>query len=343
MSPQPSYRVEVEEVVAETPDACSLVLRIPPGAQAAFAYEPGQHLTLRIPSERDGAVARSYSLASSPETGERPKVTVKRTPGGYASNWICDHVTAGDTIEMLPPAGTFVPRSLDDDVVLFAGGSGITPVISIAKTILHRGSGHVVLVYANRDEASVIFAAELADLAERFPERLQVTHWLESVQRLPSQANLRALAAPHTDRQVFVCGPDPFMEAVEKAVADLGIPPDHVHIERFVSLTDDPMADAPDPADADLMATVRVTLDGQAHELAWPSNRKLLDLLLDQGIDAPYSCREGACSACACILVAGDVSMDHNEVLEPIDIEDGIFLSCQARPLTGEVEATYDG
>lgn len=341
MSQQP-YRVEVAEVVEETPDACSLVLRIPPDAEADFDYRPGQHLTLRIPSDRDGAVARSYSLASSPATDEAHKVTVKRVEGGYASNWICDHVRPGDTLEMLAPAGTFVPESLDDDVLLFAGGSGITPVISICKTILHEGTGHVVLVYANRDEASVIFRDELAELAEAHPDRLQVVHWLESVQRLPSVAALRGLAAPHTDRQVFICGPGPFMEAVEKALAELDVPAGRIHLERFVSLSEDPMADAPAPTEAELVATVEVTLDGEVHEYEWPSNRKLLDLLLDQGLDAPYSCREGACSACACVLLEGDVRMDNNEILEPIDLDDGIFLSCQARPTTAHVRASYD-
>lgn len=340
---QRSYHVEVARVVEETHDACSLELRIPPEAADDFAYRPGQHLTLRIPSDRDGAVARSYSLASSPATDEPHKVTVKRVEGGYASNWICDNVRPGDTLEMLAPAGTFVPRSLDDDVLLFAGGSGITPVISILKTILHEGSGHVVLVYANRNERSVIFRDELAELAEAHPERLQVIHWLESVQRLPSVAALRTLAAPHTDRQVFICGPGPFMEAVEKALAELEVPADQIHLERFVSLSDDPMADAPDEADAELVATVEVTLDGEVHEFEWPSNRKLLDLLLDNGLDAPYSCREGACSACACVLLDGDVSMDHNEILEQIDLDDGIFLSCQARPTTEHVRASYDG
>lgn len=340
---QRSYHVEVARVVEETHDACSLELRIPPEAADDFAYQPGQHLTLRIPSDRDGAVARSYSLASSPATDEPHKVTVKRVEGGYASNWICDNVQPGDTLEMLAPAGTFVPRSLDDDVLLFAGGSGITPVISILKTILHEGSGHVVLVYANRDEDSVIFRDELAELVEAHPERLQVIHWLESVQRLPSVAALRSLAAPHTDRQVFICGPGPFMEAVEKALAELEVPAERIHLERFVSLSDDPMADAPDEADAELVATVEVTLDGEVHEFEWPSNRKLLDLLLDNGLDAPYSCREGACSACACVLLDGDVSMDHNEILEQIDLDDGIFLSCQARPTTEHVRASYDG
>jgi 3-ketosteroid 9alpha-monooxygenase subunit B len=342
MTGQQSFVVEVARVIEETDDACSLELRIPADAADKFHYKPGQYLTLRIPSDRDGAVARSYSLASCPATGEPHKVTVKRVDGGYGSNWICDNVSAGDTIQVLPPAGTFVPPSLDEDLLLFAGGSGITPVISICKSVIHDGSGHVVLVYANRDERSVIFRDELNALVQQFPDRFQVVHWLESVQGLPTVASLRGLAAPHTGRKAFICGPGPYMEAVEKALAELDVPAENIFIERFVSLTDDPMAEAPDAADADLIATVEVTLDGEVHELQWPSNRKLVDLLLDNGLDAPYSCREGHCSACACVLVEGDVSMDNNDVLEQEDLDEGIFLSCQARPKTERVRASYD-
>lgn len=343
MTDKRSYHVTVDRVVDETSDARSLVLSVPADAHEQFTYRPGQYLTVRIPSDRTASVARCYSLASTPGTGEAHKVTVKRTLDGYASNWICDNVKPGDRLEVLPPAGTFVPESLDDDLLLVAGGSGITPVISIAKAALHHGAGHVVLVYGNRDERSVIFRDELNELVAGHPDRLHVIHWLESVQGLPSLATLRALFGPHADREVFVCGPPPFMANVDKVMCELGVPDDRVHFEEFVSLTDDPMAAPPDAAEADLVASVEVTLDGQTHELAWPSNRKLLDLLLDNGIDAPYSCREGRCSACACVLLDGDVSMDNNEILEDVDLEDGLFLSCQARPMSPTVRASYDG
>ncbi|MGY2063304.1 FAD-binding oxidoreductase, partial [Nocardia gipuzkoensis] len=159
--------LRVAAVIAETADACSLVFDVPEELRERFTYQPGQFLTLRIPSDRTGSVARCYSLASSPHTDDQPKVTVKRTAEGYASNWVCDNVKAGDELEVLPPSGVFTPKDLDEDLLLFAAGSGITPVMSILKSALARGGGRVVLVYANRDHDSVIFAAELRELADK--------------------------------------------------------------------------------------------------------------------------------------------------------------------------------
>jgi len=166
------YQVPVAEVIRETDDACSLVLDVPPPLAATFGYRPGQFVTVRVPSDRTGSVARCYSLSSSPLTGERPAITVKRTAGGFASNWIMDQVTAGTVLDLLPPAGVFSPGSLDGDFLLFAAGSGITPVMSILKSVLAAGRGRVVLVYANRDERSVIFGPSLRGLMAAASGRL---------------------------------------------------------------------------------------------------------------------------------------------------------------------------
>src|SRR6202000_2214665 len=161
-------------------------------------YAPGQFLTLRIPSERTGSVARCYSLCSSPFTDDALTVTVKRTAGGYASNWLCDNAHAGMRIHVLAPSGTFVPKTLDDDFLLLAAGSGITPVMSICKSALTEGSGQGGLLHANRDDRSVVFGDALRELAAKFPDRLTVVHWLESLQCLPSATALARLAAPFT-------------------------------------------------------------------------------------------------------------------------------------------------
>jgi 3-ketosteroid 9alpha-monooxygenase subunit B len=332
-----SYRLRVAEVVPETADACSLVFDSP-----GFDYRPGQFLTLRIPSDRCGSVARCYSLSSSPHVDTRLKVTVQRTVDGYGSNWICDSVSAGDEIESLAPAGIFSPSSLDTDLLLFAAGSGITPVMSIVKSALSAGSGRVVLLYANRDEQSVIFAAELTSLVAEHPSRLTVIHWLESVQGLPSVPSLAALAAPYTEYEAFICGPAPFMAAVRSALTDLGVERGRVHLERFKSLGANPFEQAVIAESTARTASVTVTLDGTKHQLDWPSDTKLLDLLLARGVDAPYSCREGACSACACRLVAGEVKMLNNDVLDEEDLADGIRLACQSLPVTDEVEISYE-
>jgi len=333
------YQVTVAEVIRETGDASSFVLDVPPSLAAAFAYRPGQFVTVRVPSDRTGSVARCYSLCSSPHAEEPPTITVKRTEGGYASSWFLDHVTAGTVLDLLPPAGTFCPGSLDGDFLLLAAGSGITPVISILKSVLAAGRGRVALVYANRDEQSVIFAAELRRLAAVADGRLVVLHWLDSVQGRPAATGIAAMARPYAGWEPYVCGPDPYLTAVRAALGQLGVPAKQVRTERFLSLAENPFEEA--PADGGMTATLSVELDGTATVLPWPPGTRMLDVLIGAGLAAPYSCRQGICGACACQLVSGEVEMAHNEVLEAADLADGYVLACQAVPLTPEVRVAY--
>jgi 3-ketosteroid 9alpha-monooxygenase subunit B len=331
--------VPVAEVIREAGEACSLVLDVPSRLADAFAYRPGQFVTVRIPSELTGSVARCYSLSSSPLTGERPAVTVKRTLGGFASNWILDHVTAGTVLDLLPPAGTFSPASLDGDFLLLAAGSGITPVMSILKSALAAGRGRIVLIYANPGEGSVIFGPELRGLAADSGGRLLVVHWLDSLLGVPTVAALAALARPYASYETFICGPDAFLAAVREALGRLGVPGRRVHVERFLSLAENPFEET--PATGGPGATLSVALDGTTTTLVWPAGTRMLDVLIGAGLDAPYSCRQGICGACACLLVGGEVEMAHNEVLEPADLADGYILACQATSLTPEVSITY--
>jgi 3-ketosteroid 9alpha-monooxygenase subunit B len=337
--------LQVADVVKETDDARSLVFTVPEGADIPaekLRYAPGQFLTLRVPSDRTGCVARCYSLCSSPHTGDPLTVTVKRTDGGYASHWLCDNAHVGMRIHALAPSGNFVPKTLDTDFLLLAAGSGITPMMSICKSALAEGSGKVVMIYANRDENSVIFGGALRELAAKYPDRLSVVHWLESVQGLPSVAALSTLAAPYAGHDAYICGPGPFMAAAEQAMKSAGA--DRIHIEVFKSLESDPFATVvieEDDSDEG-PATAVVTLDGTTHEVRWPRNAKLLDVLLDTGLDAPFSCREGHCGACAVLKKSGDVEMEVNDVLEQQDLDEGLILGCQARPRSDSVEVTYD-
>jgi 3-ketosteroid 9alpha-monooxygenase subunit B len=343
--------LQIAEVVAETDDARSLVLAVPdaPGdpdiPQERLRYAPGQFLTLRVPSDRTGSVARCYSLCSSPFTDDALTVTVKRTADGYASNWLCDHAHRGMRIHVLAPSGNFVPKTLDGDFLLMAAGSGITPIMSICKSALAEGSGQVTLLYANRDDRSVIFADALRELSGKYPDRLMVVHWLESLQGLPSATALANLAAPYTDRPVYICGPGPFMDASREALEALKVPAQQVHIEVFKSLDSDPFA-AVKIVDTDEgdepPATAAVELDGETHTVSWPRNAKLLDVLLAKGLDAPFSCREGHCGACACTLRSGKVNMEVNDVLEQQDLDEGLILACQSHPVSDSVEVTYD-
>lgn len=338
--------LQVADVVAETDDARSLVFVVPDGPEDPdipadrLRYAPGQFLTLRIPSERTGSVARCYSLCSSPFTDDVLAVTVKRD--GYASNWLCDHAHPGMRIHVLAPSGNFVPKTLDDDFLLIAAGSGITPIMSICKSALAEGSGQVMLLYANRDDRSVIFGDALRELAVKYPDRLTVVHWLESLQGLPSATALARLVGPYTGRQAFICGPGPFMQATREALESLNVPAQRVHIEVFKSLQTDPFAAVKIEDDDESPATAVVQLDGRTHIVSWPRRAKLLDVLLDAGLDAPFSCREGQCGACACSLRNGQVNMEVHDALEQQELEDGLILACQARPETASVEVTYD-
>ncbi len=264
---------------------------------------------------------------------------------------------------MLPPSGIFTPADLDADLLLFAGGSGITPIMSITRTALRKGSGRIVLFYANRDQDSVIFASALTELAAEHPDRLLVVHWLESVQGLPSQDQLRAFAAPYATYDAFVCGPAPFMKATVDALRELEFPRARRHQEKFVSLGGNPFGDLHDVevAEAEITAAdtdeadaaedasrpqgpvkLEVELDGETHTFEdWQPGTKLLEFLESKGIRAPFSCREGECSACACRILEGEVKMLHNDVLDDEDLADGIRLGCQSVPVTDTVSITY--
>ncbi|MEI2818810.1 MAG: ferredoxin--NADP reductase [Marmoricola sp.] len=361
-----SYVVSVAEVVKETDEAVSVVFDVPEVLKAEFAYLPGQFLTLAVPSEQTGLVARSYSLSSSPHQ-DRWQVTVKRTVGGYASNWICNNVQAGSQLRVIPPSGIFSPKEWESDLLLFAGGSGITPVLSIARTALHEHNNRVVLVYANRDEQSVIFASVLRELQSQYPDRFVLIHWLESLQGLPSRDSLRAFAANFPDFNSMVCGPAPFMDAVTGVLKDMGWPRSRRLQERFVSLGGNPFGDVPEmaeftaareaAADSSLEdaassegapvafgpVTVEAHLDDTDYTFDdWDGQQPLLDFLTSKGVEAPYSCKAGQCSACACVVLEGDLAMNHNEVLEEDDLREGIRLACQATALSPRVKISYN-
>ena len=236
-----------------------------------------------------------------------------------------------------------VKPTLDADMLLWAAGSGITPVMSILKSALTAGTGRVVLCYANRDERSVIFAAELRELAARYAGRLTVLHWLESVQGLPSRAQLVGFARLFPGYHSYICGPGPFMDAVRAALTEAGTPHQHIHQEVFQSLTGDPFAETPpvEIADDSDAAEAEVSLDGQVHRLRWPRDRNLVDVMLAAGIEVPYSCREGSCGSCAATVLDGEIDRGDTPILEPADIADGLFLACQARPVSDTVRVEF--
>lgn len=343
------HTLRVTAVVAETQDAKSIVFDVPAQQATDFAYKPGQFLTLRLPIG-GRHVPRCYSMSSTPGLDQGLRVTVKRVAGGRGSNWICDHLRSGDQIEVMPPAGVFTPRTLQGDFLLLAGGSGITPMFSILRAALSQGQGRLVLLYANRDERSVIFRDELKALAAAYPTRLQVIHWLDSVQGVPSVAQLAELAraGASPQRQAFICGPGPFMDAAVEALQALETPSEQVHVERFASLPDEEstaeraaeVAAAPVPEAVD-EARLTLRLDGVEHELVCRGGETVLEAALRAGLSAPYSCQAGLCASCMCQVLEGSVHLRHNEALDKKDLAKAWTLACQAVPTSERLRIRF--
>ncbi|MCV7222075.1 ferredoxin--NADP reductase [Mycolicibacterium elephantis] len=333
-----SRDLRVVKVIVETDDASSFVLEPPAGDDAFTQYRPGQYLTVKVPSEQTGSVARCYSLSSAPHDPAELMVTVKRTESGYASNWLCDNVVSGTMLTVLPPSGRFVPDSLDSDLLLFAGGSGITPLYSIVRSVLAKGAGAITLFYANRHERSVIFARQIDELMRRHPDRLEVIHWLESVQGLPDAGAIRELAGRRGGHQAFVCGPTPFMDGVTEALQAAGMAHRQIHREVFASLSGNPFEESGRPAvatgivDKQCGVPTEVELDGETHKVLWPRDRTLVDVLRAKGVDVPFLCLEGKCGSCQAVLEEGNVSMRRNEIFDDQDVAEGYVLTCQAVP-----------
>ncbi|WP_028222542.1 ferredoxin--NADP reductase [Paraburkholderia oxyphila] len=364
------HRLRVADVIAESADARSFVFELPAALTDAFAYRPGQFLTLRLPGEQ-ATLQRCYSLSSAPGVDAAPKITVKRVRDGRASNWLCDSVRPGDELDVMAPAGVFTPRSLDDDLLLFAGGSGITPVLSILKAALVGGRGMLTLIYANRDESSVIFGAALRDLAQRHPGRLRVIHWLDSVQGVPQQRHLEELARPWSRQECFICGPALFMESALAAMLALGLPRAKIHVERFASLPDKPAKERPAaarPAEPEASARAEPTaqaanaasepakaaaeaepqaahvethLDGASAQFTCEPDETLLDAMERAGLSPPSSCRSGLCGACMCRVEAGSVTLADNGVLDDEERAAGWTLACSATPASAELRIVF--
>ena len=277
---------------------------------------------------------RCYSLASSPDCEGEHKVTVKRVRGGPVSNWLNDSLRAGDVLSVLKPEGRFVLDAGAMPLVLFAGGSGITPVVSIVKTALATTTRRVTLLYANRDGRSVIFADELSRLEKAHGDRLRVLHRLDDAHGMLDEGAVRTLASEQRDASFYLCGPGPFMALVERALSAAGIPAEHVRVERFVFTPHSHDAAPPAPEGAETPEFVEVTLRGEHHRVPYVPGKTLLQTARDAGIDAPYSCEEGFCGCCASHLLEGRVVMAADDALSSEEKKKGMILACQSRPVT---------
>lgn len=330
------HRLTVADVVDETPDARSFVLDVPSPLAALFAYDAGQFCTFRATIGGE-PVVRCYSMSSAPAVADPFTVTVKRVPGGKMSNWMNDALAPGDAIEVLPPAGLFVLRAVGTPLVAFAGGSGITPILSIVKTALATTAREVVLVYANRDRRSVIFDQVLERLRAGSGGRLAVHHHLDAEQGFLDAAACAVLVGDRTAADFYVCGPGPYMAVVEAGLAQRGVDPARVFIERF-----EVDEDAPGAGEASETESVAIRLEGRKRRVAYEPGDTLLDTARRAGLKPPFACQQGNCGTCMAHLDEGTVRMRVNNALDAAEVEEGWILTCQAIPTSREVVVDYD-
>ena len=302
-----------------------------------FAYLPGQFLTFRVPHP-DGEILRSYSLSSAPSADADMSVCVKRVARGRGSNWMNDHLRDGASISASRPAGRFTLRDSKAPLLLIAGGSGITPILSLCKQALLSTGRTVRLVYANRDAASVIYESELGVLRECFARRFDCRLWLDDQRGLMTEADIAAAAGaarPHC----YICGPARLMDMAEATLDQLLGDGATILSERFLS-PDEPGADeaaaALSSAAAPAPAAFRLTLDETDHVVPLSPGQTLLQAALAAGIDAPKSCTEGHCGACMAQLREGQVHMATTKALSRRNAERGHVLACQSRAASAQ-------
>lgn len=334
-------------------DAVALTLAPPPALAPLFRFLPGQHLTLRrvIAGEE---LRRPYSICAGLDEGVL-RVAIRRIPGGRFSTWATTALAPGEVVEAMPPEGRFVLHpdpAAARTVVGIAAGSGITPILSIAATLLAREPrSRFVLLYGNRSAATTMFRRALADLKDRHLARFALLHVLSreasdlaALHGRLDAARIRALlpglVAPAGLDAAYLCGPPGLPEAAVEALVGLGVAAERIHVERFTAKGAAPPP--PAPAAAPAVARVAITLDGLTREVPVAAGETVLEAGLRAGLDLPWSCRGGMCSTCRARLTAGSVAMARNYALEPWETAAGYVLTCQSRPTSPALAVDYD-
>lgn len=345
-----TYHLSVKDIVRETPDAVTIVFD---NKQAKINYLAGQFLTL-IVSVNGKKLRRAYSISTSVFTDEDISVTVKKEPGGQVSTYLNDFLKVGDKLEVMEPMGKFNFKCMPEKqrhIVLIAGGSGITPLFSILRTVLAGElKSTVTLIYSSRNEASIIFKKQLDGLSLNNP-RLQISYvltkpestWNGEIGRI-SPANLNNLLKKHNwdaqeDSEFYVCGPDGLMDCVITALKELDVADEKIKKESFVpgNTTEKDILLHESIDNEPKIYSVTVIFAGSEYKLAVPPHKNVLEVGLDMNLDLPYSCRSGLCTSCRGKCISGKVKMDESEGLSAEEINDGYVLTCQSHPLTPDV------
>jgi 3-ketosteroid 9alpha-monooxygenase subunit B len=328
------HRATVTRIVKETADSRTYVLA---PEEQPFSYRAGQFCTFKVTVDGE-ELYRSYSMSSAPDTDTEVMTTVKRVTGGKVSNWIIDNVVEGDELTMTRAAGTFVLRSTQAPLLAFAGGSGVTPILSLAKSALASTDRTVRVLCADRDRPSVIFEAVIDDLIERYPGRFSVHRNIDAEHGLVDSAGVETFVGADTDADCYVCGPEGFMTVVRSALPEGAT----VLVEDF-----DASAPVKTPAPAaaggaEQGGTVTIKLERKKASVQRVAGETLLETARRAGLSPPFSCEAGNCGTCMAKLVEGAATMRTNDVLEDDEIADGYILTCQAVPDTPSVLVEYE-
>jgi ring-1,2-phenylacetyl-CoA epoxidase subunit PaaE len=346
------HPLTVARIERLTDDAVAVTFDVPPELAEDYRFQPGQALTLRrVDGDRDER--RSYSICA--PVGAAPRVGVREVPGGFFSSYLVHEVRPGDEIDVLPPSGAFTADlSVPGDHVFVVAGSGITPALSLAGSVLRDGESTVTVLYGNRRTNTVMFADELADLKDRYGTRLQLVHVLS---REPRDAELTSgrldaerlrtlvdnlVDAPHVDHW-WLCGPHGMVSDARALLAELGVPAAKVHQELFYvdDVPPEPVRGDEETVDGP-SSQVTVVLDGRTTTLALPRDVPVLDSAQKVRGDLPFACKGGVCGTCRARITEGEVEMRRNYALEADEVAAGYVLTCQSLPVTDAVTVDYD-
>lgn len=353
------FPLTVKKMVRETADATTLYFDIPENLKDTFRYSAGQYLTFEV--EMGGEkVRRSYSLCTYSGVDAMPAVTVKRVEGGMMSNYLNAEIKEGAVMSVMPPMGNFTvlpDASRSAHYVLFAGGSGITPILGIAKAVLKdEPNSNVTLVYANRNPDSVIFKQALVDMEKESNGRFKVHHNYDTAPLTyfglkgmltadKVQSIVKSKIGGSFDQyHYFICGPSPMMEIIKVGLRNLGIASDRVHTEYFAAPISKSVVDEKPSQSTDFngVAEVTLTVYGKTHTVTCDQNTTILNAAMKQGIDPPYSCTVGVCTTCRAKVTMGKLHMLEREGLSDAEIAEGYVLTCQSVPRSAEITLKYE-
>lgn len=347
--------LKVKDVRRETAEAVSVSFDVPTSLQISYQFKQGQYITLKLNINGE-EIRRSYSICTSPHTEKELRVAVKEVKGGKASTFINRELKVGDIIEVMTPMGSFnsvLSGNNKKKYVLLAGGSGITPMMSILKSILHiEKQSSVMLVYANKDENSVIFKSEIEKISGANSERFKYIPVYDNTSLTLPELQKGILSADKAKLLIeanqlgnadeyFICGPGPLMENFKNALEKLKVSKEKVHIEYFSSVMD--AVDKAEGSSPNVKSKVTVVQYGiETNFDLTTDGGSILDAAIEAGVDAPFSCKGAVCCTCRAKVLEGKVKMDANFALTDAEVTEGFVLTCQAHPLTEKVVIDYD-